>query len=158
MHVNHILMVLPKEVSSFETSTNGMLICSEESGFCTEELCLEFSSRWETVLKRYPNPSLLTHPHIRAKLVLLLELLNAVVMISFWWILLISFASFFSFANSFLRLFFPLSLSSAIDGFLKTDERQRLAKERREEREKYLGKLARGVCIIYRYVIIGLTK
>uniref|UniRef100_A0A8C9NN18 MAP7 domain containing 2 n=1 Tax=Serinus canaria TaxID=9135 RepID=A0A8C9NN18_SERCA len=34
--------------------------------------------------------------------------------------------------------FFPLSLSSAIDGFLKTDERQRLAKERREEREKYL--------------------
>ncbi|XP_032865957.1 MAP7 domain-containing protein 2 isoform X4 [Tyto alba] len=27
---------------------------------------------------------------------------------------------------------------SAIDGFLKTDERQRLAKERREEREKYL--------------------
>ncbi|RLW07887.1 hypothetical protein DV515_00003637, partial [Chloebia gouldiae] len=31
-----------------------------------------------------------------------------------------------------------LPLSSAIDGFLKTDERQRLAKERREEREKYL--------------------
>ncbi|XP_015495515.1 MAP7 domain-containing protein 2 isoform X1 [Parus major] len=28
--------------------------------------------------------------------------------------------------------------SRAIDGFLKTDERQRLAKERREEREKYL--------------------
>uniref|UniRef100_A0A8C3MUX2 MAP7 domain-containing protein 2 n=1 Tax=Geospiza parvula TaxID=87175 RepID=A0A8C3MUX2_GEOPR len=35
-------------------------------------------------------------------------------------------------------LFFSLPLSSAIDGFLKTDERQRLAKERREEREKYL--------------------
>uniref|UniRef100_A0A8C0UPU8 MAP7 domain containing 2 n=1 Tax=Cyanistes caeruleus TaxID=156563 RepID=A0A8C0UPU8_CYACU len=34
--------------------------------------------------------------------------------------------------------FFPLPLPSAIDGFLKTDERQRLAKERREEREKYL--------------------
>uniref|UniRef100_A0A8C3U891 MAP7 domain containing 2 n=1 Tax=Catharus ustulatus TaxID=91951 RepID=A0A8C3U891_CATUS len=33
---------------------------------------------------------------------------------------------------------FSLPLSSAIDGFLKTDERQRLAKERREEREKYL--------------------
>ncbi|RMC06388.1 hypothetical protein DUI87_15821 [Hirundo rustica rustica] len=29
-------------------------------------------------------------------------------------------------------------LATAIDGFLKTDERQRLAKERREEREKYL--------------------
>ncbi|XP_062456628.1 MAP7 domain-containing protein 2 isoform X1 [Rhea pennata] len=28
--------------------------------------------------------------------------------------------------------------AAAIDGFLKTDERQRLAKERREEREKYL--------------------
>ncbi|XP_064008107.1 MAP7 domain-containing protein 2 isoform X2 [Pogoniulus pusillus] len=28
--------------------------------------------------------------------------------------------------------------ATAIDGFLKTDERQRLAKERREEREKYL--------------------
>ncbi|KAM7065913.1 MAP7 domain-containing protein 2 isoform 2-T2 [Acridotheres tristis] len=28
--------------------------------------------------------------------------------------------------------------TTAIDGFLKTDERQRLAKERREEREKYL--------------------
>uniref|UniRef100_A0A8C3Y0Q1 MAP7 domain containing 2 n=1 Tax=Catharus ustulatus TaxID=91951 RepID=A0A8C3Y0Q1_CATUS len=37
--------------------------------------------------------------------------------------------------HSFL---FSLPLSSAIDGFLKTDERQRLAKERREEREKYL--------------------
>uniref|UniRef100_A0A8U7NUJ2 MAP7 domain containing 2 n=1 Tax=Corvus moneduloides TaxID=1196302 RepID=A0A8U7NUJ2_CORMO len=36
------------------------------------------------------------------------------------------------------KTFFPLPLSSAIDGFLKTDERQRLAKERREEREKYL--------------------
>uniref|UniRef100_A0A8C3MXB3 Uncharacterized protein n=1 Tax=Geospiza parvula TaxID=87175 RepID=A0A8C3MXB3_GEOPR len=36
------------------------------------------------------------------------------------------------------KLFFSLPLSSAIDGFLKTDERQRLAKERREEREKYL--------------------
>uniref|UniRef100_A0A803VSH5 Uncharacterized protein n=1 Tax=Ficedula albicollis TaxID=59894 RepID=A0A803VSH5_FICAL len=46
---------------------------------------------------------------------------------------------------------FSLPLSSAIDGFLKTDERQRLAKERREEREKYLGKLAGGVCIIYIY-------
>uniref|UniRef100_A0A8B9SFT1 MAP7 domain containing 2 n=1 Tax=Anas platyrhynchos TaxID=8839 RepID=A0A8B9SFT1_ANAPL len=33
---------------------------------------------------------------------------------------------------------FLLFLISAIDGFLKTDERQRLAKERREEREKYL--------------------
>lgn len=144
MHVNHILRVLSKEISSFETSTNSMLICSEESGICTEEPCLEFSSRWETVLKRYPNPSLSTRPHTRAKLVLLLELLNAVVMISFWWILLISSGS-FSFANSFLRLFFSLPLSSAIDGFLKTDERQRLAKERREEREKYLGKLARRV-------------
>uniref|UniRef100_A0A8D0KTI3 MAP7 domain containing 2 n=1 Tax=Strix occidentalis caurina TaxID=311401 RepID=A0A8D0KTI3_STROC len=29
-------------------------------------------------------------------------------------------------------------IAEAIDGFLKTDERQRLAKERREEREKYL--------------------
>lgn len=28
-----------------------------------------------------------------------------------------------------------------MDGFLKSDERQRLAKERREEREKCLGKL-----------------
>uniref|UniRef100_A0A8C5TGK8 MAP7 domain containing 2 n=1 Tax=Malurus cyaneus samueli TaxID=2593467 RepID=A0A8C5TGK8_9PASS len=33
---------------------------------------------------------------------------------------------------------FSFPVSSAIDGFLKTDERQRLAKERREEREKYL--------------------
>ncbi|XP_060090038.1 MAP7 domain-containing protein 2 isoform X2 [Heteronotia binoei] len=33
----------------------------------------------------------------------------------------------------------PLYLrASAVDGFLKTDERQRLARERREEREKYL--------------------
>lgn len=53
--------------------------------------------------------------------------------------------------------FFFLSLTSAIDGFLKTDERQRLAKERREEREKYLGKMAGGVCIIYVYVLIGLS-
>ncbi|XP_031413128.1 MAP7 domain-containing protein 2-like isoform X1 [Meleagris gallopavo] len=37
-----------------------------------------------------------------------------------------------------LILVFLLFLTSAIDGFLKTDERQRLAKERREEREKYL--------------------
>ncbi|OXB80333.1 UNVERIFIED_CONTAM: hypothetical protein H355_012766 [Colinus virginianus] len=37
-----------------------------------------------------------------------------------------------------LTLVFLLFLTSAIDGFLKTDERQRLAKERREEREKYL--------------------
>ncbi|KAJ7319563.1 hypothetical protein JRQ81_019074 [Phrynocephalus forsythii] len=29
-------------------------------------------------------------------------------------------------------------MSSTVDGFLKTDERQRLARERREEREKYL--------------------
>lgn len=28
-----------------------------------------------------------------------------------------------------------------MDGFLRSDERQRLAKERREEREKCLGKL-----------------
>jgi len=48
-------------------------------------------------------------------------------------------------------------VTSAIDGFLKTDERQRLAKERREEREKYLGKMARGVCIIYVYVLVGLS-
>lgn len=30
---------------------------------------------------------------------------------------------------------------TGMDGFLKSDERQRLAKERREEREKCLGKL-----------------
>lgn len=155
-----ILRVLPKEVSSFETSTNSMPVCSEESGICTEEPCLGSSSSCQTVLKKSPDPSLWTHPYTTAKLVLLLELLNAVVMISFWWILLISFRSFFGFANSFLRLFFffSLPLSSAIDGFLRTDERQRLAKERREEREKYLGKLAGGVCIIYRYVLIGLTN
>lgn len=64
-----------------------------------------------------------------------------------------SFGCFFSFTNTSLTLFFPLSLTSAIDGFLKTDERQRLAKERREEREKYLGKMAGGVCIIYVYVL-----
>lgn len=159
MHVNCTLMVFPKEVSSFETSTNkhACLLWEEESGIYTEEPCLEFSSRWETVLKRYPNPSSLTRLHTRAKLVLLLELLNAVVMISFWRIFKISFECFFSFANSFLRLFFSLPLSSAIDGFLKTDERQRLAKERREEREKYLGKLAGGVCIICIHILIGLT-
>uniref|UniRef100_A0A452IYR2 MAP7 domain containing 2 n=1 Tax=Gopherus agassizii TaxID=38772 RepID=A0A452IYR2_9SAUR len=33
---------------------------------------------------------------------------------------------------------FPWSHPVLVDGFLKTDERQRLAKERREEREKYL--------------------
>ncbi|XP_053161099.1 MAP7 domain-containing protein 2 isoform X7 [Hemicordylus capensis] len=32
----------------------------------------------------------------------------------------------------------PYPRASAVDGFLKTDERQRLARERREEREKYL--------------------
>lgn len=63
---------------------------------------------------------------------------------------------YFSFTETFF-FFFPLSLISAIDGFLKTDERQRLAKERREEREKYLGKIAGGVCIIYVYVLISLS-
>uniref|UniRef100_A0A8C4PBT7 MAP7 domain containing 2 n=1 Tax=Dromaius novaehollandiae TaxID=8790 RepID=A0A8C4PBT7_DRONO len=49
-----------------------------------------------------------------------------------------NFSSFGCFFILFLLIFFPFSLTSAIDGFLKTDERQRLAKERREEREKYL--------------------
>uniref|UniRef100_A0A8C8AIZ6 MAP7 domain containing 2 n=1 Tax=Otus sunia TaxID=257818 RepID=A0A8C8AIZ6_9STRI len=40
--------------------------------------------------------------------------------------------------NNSTNTFFFSSVTSAIDGFLKTDERQRLAKERREEREKYL--------------------
>lgn len=56
-----------------------------------------------------------------------------------------------------LILVFLLFLTSAIDGFLKTDERQRLAKERREEREKYLGKMAGSVCIIYVYMLIDLS-
>lgn len=60
----------------------------------------------------------------------------------------------FNLINTFVFLLF---LISAIDGFLKTDERQRLAKERREEREKYLGKMAGGACIIYVYVLIGLS-
>lgn len=60
----------------------------------------------------------------------------------------------FNLINTFVFLLF---LISAIDGFLKTDERQRLAKERREEREKYLGKIAGGAYIIYVYVLISLS-
>uniref|UniRef100_A0A8C8ANJ5 MAP7 domain containing 2 n=1 Tax=Otus sunia TaxID=257818 RepID=A0A8C8ANJ5_9STRI len=55
-------------------------------------------------------------------------------MVYFWWISLVLLDASLSSTNTF----FFSSVTSAIDGFLKTDERQRLAKERREEREKYL--------------------
>lgn len=40
----------------------------------------------------------------------------------------------------FLLLFIDFFCLSVVDGYMKTDDRMRLAKERREEKERSLGK------------------
>lgn len=136
-------MMFPKKHANFKMSTKSSLVHSEKSQVLRPMSCVWTSAAGKRLLIHLPSPS--------AESFLLSELLHALDSICGKRRVLLDAAL------VLLMLVFLLFLTSAIDGFLKTDERQRLAKERREEREKYLGKMVGSIGVIYVYVLIDLS-
>lgn len=135
--------MFPKKHTNFKMSTKSLLVHTEKSRMLRPMRCVWTSAAGKRLLTHLPPPS--------AKSFLLSGLLHALDSICrkqrvLWDASLV-----------LLTLVFLLFLTSAIDGFLKTDERQRLAKERREEREKYLGKMVGSVCIIHVYMLLDFS-